>query len=85
MAQYYVFQSTTEPSGEPVAVTPINAETEEQAQRQALMLYHQILASAYANPEVTAILCKIWNEVGAPYKDEYFGTPTPLEETPEES
>lgn len=80
MAQYYVFQSTKEPQGEPVAVTPINAETEEQAQRQALMLYHQILASAYANQNISAILCKIWNEVGAPFKDEYFGTPTPPEE-----
>lgn len=78
MAKYYVFQSTTDSNGEAIATTKKEGEI---AEREALMLYHQILSSAYANTDVTRILCKIWGEFGQPIKDEYYQIP---EETPEE-
>lgn len=78
MAKYYVFQSTTDSNGEAIATTEKEGEN---AKREALMLYHQILSSAYANADVTRILCKIWGEFGQPVKDEYYQDP---EETPEE-
>lgn len=77
MAKYYVFQSTTDSQGEAIATTE---KTGDNAEREALMLYHQILTSAYANPAVTNILCKIWGEFGQPVKDEYYGVPEVIQE-----
>ena len=38
--------------------------TEKATETEAWMLYHQIMASAYANPNVTYALCQIIDERG---------------------
>ena len=80
MAKFYVFQSTKDAQGEAIATTKKEYDDAERAEREALMLYHQILASAYANAGVTNILCKIFGEFGQPIKDEYWGTPEEIQE-----
>jgi len=55
--------------------------TEKDTRDEALMLFHQVRASALANPEVTYSLCEVVDESGGVYKSEFSGST----ETPESS
>jgi hypothetical protein len=56
--RYFVTEITTTADGTAKAITEKNSVDE------ARMLFHQILASAYANPAVTYALVYIMNEQG---------------------
>ncbi len=56
--KYFVLEITTANGATAKAVTEKNSENE------AWMLYHQIMASAYSNEDVTYALCQIIDENG---------------------
>lgn len=65
--KYYVFQAITTNDG------PVNAVTEYDNKDIAIMNYHQILASAYANEEnVSAATVMVVDSHTVPVKQEFF-------------
>jgi len=48
--------------------------TEKDTRDEALMLFHQIRASALANPEVTYSMCTVMDEAGGVFKNEWSGS-----------
>lgn len=56
--KYYVLEITTANGATAKAVT------EKASEKEAMMLYHQIMGSALANDNVTYALCMVINEEG---------------------
>lgn len=56
--QYFVLEVTTANGATAKAIT------EKATEKEAMMLYHQIMASALANDNVTYALCMVINEEG---------------------
>ena len=66
--KFFVIEAASVSNG-PIA----KAITEKDSRDEALMLFHQVRASALANPDVTYSLCEVIDESGAIVIKEYSG------------
>lgn len=77
--KYFVIEAASVNHG-----TIAKAITEKDTLDEAKMLFHQVRASALANPELTYSLCEIIDEAGGVYNKEWSGsTIVPPEPNPE--
>lgn len=64
--KYYVLEVTTTSTGTAKLVT------EKETLNEGIMLFHQVLASSRANPNVTEALCMVINSNGGIEKNEHY-------------